>query len=446
MHTPEEILLKRYIESQMGGRVTSLVRQTRWRKAWFAELERDGTLVPLYIRGDKQLDAEPFPGLAREAAILRQLEADGILVPHIHGVCPEPLAIVMDRTPGVRDVVQAMDDAQRQSIAEQYVAQLARMHALDTAPFVAAGIGLPVDARSNVLAYLDANQPLYARGKRKPQPFVEFAMRWMRRNAPTGRTRSSFIHCDVGQFLFVDGKITGLYDFEASHIGDPLADLASLRTRDGFEPLGADVSHLIRYYQQLTGEAVDPWALSFHTACFSLTSVMALSGPLSEPGAHRIELEYLVWDLMTRRATVWAMAECMDVQIAPSPPFPPQPGRQALLFNVLGQTVARGPEATDMDRHHRNSATTLAQWAALVDAAGPQAAQRERDSLARFIGPVPASWDAADAAFELFVQQAGPEHDQALLRHFALQLEDQIAMAQPLHARLAGYALKPVVL
>jgi hypothetical protein len=99
-----------------------------------------------------------------------------------------------------------------------------------------------------------------------------------------------------------------------------------------------------------------------------------------------------------------------------------------------------------MDRHHRDSAATLAQWAALVDAAGPQAAQRERDSLAQFIGPVPASWDAADAAFEQFVQQAGPEHDQALLRHFAQQLEDQIAMAQPLHARLAGYALKPVVL
>lgn len=445
MHTPEEILLIQYIETQMGGRVTSLVRQTRWRKAWFAELAQDGAVIPLYIRGDKQLDAEPYPGLQREAAILRQLEADGILVPHVHGVCPEPLAIVMDQMPGVREVAQAVDDAQRRSIAEQYVAQLARMHALDTAPFVAAGIKLPADARSNVLAYLDANQPLYERGKRRPQPFVEFALRWVRRNAPEGRTRSSFIHCDVGQFLFVDGKITCLYDFEASHIGDPLADLASLRTRDGFEPLGADVSHLVRHYQQLTGEAIDPWALSFHTAAFSLTSVMALSGPLSEADAHNIELEYLVWNLMTRRATVWAMAECMGLTITPSPAFEPQPGRDALLFTVLGQTVARGPAETDMDCHHRKSATLLAQWAGLVDAAGPQAAQRERDSLAQFIEPV-AGWVDADAALEQFVLQAGPEHDQALLLHFARQLEDQIAIATPLHERLAGYALKPVVL
>ncbi len=446
MNTDEENLLIRYIEAQMGGEVTGLVRQARWRKAWFAELTRGGVVIPLYIRGDKQLDAEPFPGLAREAAILRQLEADGILVPHVHGVCPEPLAIVMERLPGVREVERAANDAQRQSIAEQYVAQLARMHALDVGPFVAAGIGLPADPRGNVLAYLDANQPLYDRGKRKPQPFVEFALRWARRNAPTDRPRSSFIHCDVGQFLFVEGKITGIYDFEASHIGDPLADLASLRTRDGFEPLGADVSHLVRHYQQLTGETIDPWALSFHTFTFSLTSVMALSGPLSEPDAHRVELEYLIWYLMTRRAAIWAMAECLGLQLTPSPALPPQPTRQSLLLNVLGQTVARGPAETAMEQRHRQSAITLAQWAVQADAQSSAADQRERASLARFIEPVPLAWDDADAALERFVLQAGPEHDHALLLHFAQQLEDEISMAEPLRERLAGYALKPVVL
>jgi len=442
----EEARLTSYVETLMGGRVLSLERQPRWRKAWFAEVECDGKVVPLYIRGDKQLDAEPFPGLEREASILRALEAGGIMVPHIFGFCPDPDCIVMQRTPGARDVSQAANDQERQQIAEQYVEQLARMHSLDPALFSAGGLKVPADSRSNALAYIDANQPLYDRGKRRPQPFIEFALRWARQCAPMNRKRASFIQCDTGQFLFADGQLTGLYDFEASHIGDPLADLAALRTRDGFEPLGADVSHLLRYYAKLTGEAIDPWVLSFYTATFSLTSVMALSGPLSQPEAQPLEMEYLIWDFMTRRATIWAMAECMELRIPTGGVPPAQVPRQALVYTVLEQTVSRLPAETDMDRHHRASAVALARWAGELAAAGQHAAERERASLARLLDSVPGNWAEADLALEQFVMQAGPEHDEALLQHFALQLEDQIALAGSLRERLAGYALKPVVL
>src|SRR3546814_3808956 len=60
--------LARQIERLVGGRVTMLERQPRWRTSWYAEVSRDGRTIPLYIRGDKGIDAETFPGLAREAA------------------------------------------------------------------------------------------------------------------------------------------------------------------------------------------------------------------------------------------------------------------------------------------------------------------------------------------------------------------------------------------
>src|SRR3546814_7111173 len=63
--------LARQIERLVGGRVTMLERQPRWRTSWNAEVSRDGRKIPLYIRGDKGIDAETFPGLAREAAILK---------------------------------------------------------------------------------------------------------------------------------------------------------------------------------------------------------------------------------------------------------------------------------------------------------------------------------------------------------------------------------------
>src|SRR3546814_4723325 len=73
--------LARQIERLVGGRVTMLERQPRWRTSWYAEVSRDGRTIPLYIRGDKGIDAETFPGLAREAAILKLLEQGGIPVP-----------------------------------------------------------------------------------------------------------------------------------------------------------------------------------------------------------------------------------------------------------------------------------------------------------------------------------------------------------------------------
>src|SRR3546814_19675356 len=82
--------LARQIERLVGGRVTMLERQPRWRTSWYAEVSRDGRTIPLYIRGDKGIDAETFPGLAREAAIPQLLEQGGIPVPPAYGMSHDP--------------------------------------------------------------------------------------------------------------------------------------------------------------------------------------------------------------------------------------------------------------------------------------------------------------------------------------------------------------------
>jgi hypothetical protein len=134
----EQLRLRRQIERLVGGRVISLERQPRWRKAWYAVVEREGASIPIYVRGDKQIYAEPYPGLGREAAILNLFRLNDLPVPRVYGMTESPVGIVMDRVPGTRDVAEAVDDRERRSVAEQYIEVLARMHRLDTAPFVAA--------------------------------------------------------------------------------------------------------------------------------------------------------------------------------------------------------------------------------------------------------------------------------------------------------------------
>src|SRR3546814_5023231 len=95
---------------------------------------------------------------------------------------------------------------------------------------------------------------MYGRRKTRPNPVDEVAIGWLKRNVPKHRTRPSFAHFDAGQFLFVDGRITGLYDFEFSMIGDPFADLATMRMRDSYEPTGDSIANLIRHYEAVRSE------------------------------------------------------------------------------------------------------------------------------------------------------------------------------------------------
>jgi aminoglycoside phosphotransferase (APT) family kinase protein len=442
----EELRLAPQIERLVGGRIVSLERQPRWRKAWYAVVDRDGVEVPIYIRGDKQIDAEPYPGLDREAAILGLFRANDLPVPRVYGMTENPIGIVMDRVPGTRDVDHAADDAERRSVAEQYIAVLARMHSLDTAPFVAAGMVHPKGPLDTAMSYLDANIILYRRTKRGAQPLVEFALKWMRRNVPMHRDTARVLHGDPGQFLFEAGRLTCIYDFEATHIGDPLADLAALRTRHGTEPLGADPGHLIRHYGALTGRPIDLAALSFHTAAFMLTAVMALAGPLTDPRPQEMQLEYLTWDLMTRRAMLWAMAECRGVTITPLALTPLPEGRSALVSRVLEATINRIEPKTVMGAADKASAAALIGWVRGQAGAGAAHDAADLARAAAILGYSPSNWQATDAALERFVENAGPEHDSILFDYFVAQTEEWVAEALSIQPRLTQYALPRIIL
>ena len=142
------------------------------------------------------------------------------------------------------------------------------MHKLPVGPFVEKGIHLPTSPEDIALAGLDAYYPLYERNKTRPQPLLEFALKWLRRNVPQHRTKASLVQYDSGQYLFKDGKLNALYDFEFAMIGDPLADLASARMRENYEPLGCKFSELYRYYQEVSGEPLEPDVIRFHTVLF----------------------------------------------------------------------------------------------------------------------------------------------------------------------------------
>jgi hypothetical protein len=336
----------------------------------------------------------------------------------------------MEAVPGTRDVSLAANAAERRSVARQFIEAVAAMHRLPIEPFVAKGIKRQTTPHEIALAGLDAYWPLYQKNKKGPEPLIEFAVHWLRSNVPTHRDRPSFIQFDSGQFLFEGGRLKALYDFEFAMIGEPLTDLATMRMRDSYEPLGEEFRELCRQYAAASGEPIDVGALRFQNALFSTVSCMQIAGRISTPQPGDPHDTYLEWDLALKRVLVLILAECMNIQLERPEIAAARPGGSAAILNMLKDAVGQIQVADDMQSARKKSASNLIEYLLRADDLGHGLDRASRDEAAPFLG---ADVDAADfeAQLESFVRAAGPEDDEKLLRYFAAQVERRVQVFGP---------------
>jgi aminoglycoside phosphotransferase (APT) family kinase protein len=423
---PVEEKLRAFVEGLLGGQVTAMQRLLRWRPAWNLELQRDGETLQLHIRGERGGDVSPFPDLRREADILSLLGQQGVPVPHIYGFCEDPQAILMQWVPGSRDVSTAKSDAERHGVARQWVDAMARMHQLPLQPFIDQGISLPKSAEDITLAGLEAYYPLYARNKTRPQPLAEFALGWLRRNVPQHRTRPAFVQYDSGQFLFENGQVHGLYDFEFAMIGDPLADLASARMRDNYEPLGDSFAALYRYYQQVTGEPAEPDVVRYHTALFATVSTLQFSASVATPQPGDPHDTYTEFDIALRRVVVHALAEAMGVALQKPDLEIVGTGPNAQLLTMLTDALAQVEVASDFQKTKLRAVGKLVEYLGRGDAMELHLRKLEQQDAQALLDRTFSDYSEIDAALEAFVKSAGPEYDEPLLHLFMAQIERRV--------------------
>ncbi|MDB5700836.1 MAG: aminoglycoside phosphotransferase [Sphingomonadales bacterium] len=411
--------IRAFVEKVTGGRITKLDRQVRWRPAWFADVEKDGVTTALHLRGDRTGDVAIFPDLKREADIIEILYNHGVPVPKVYGYCVDPPCIVMDALPGTRDMADAADDATRMAIGRDYMAAVALMHSLPLDDFVAAGMDRPETAEDIALVGLRAYMPLYLRTKSKPEPLLEFLIGWLKRNVPTHRNKAAFIQFDSGQFHLKDGKMTGLYDFEFSMIGDPMVDIATMAMRDSVEPLGSPLADLCRHYEAVSVELVDEGAVMFHILQFATLGTMQFAGTLGKPVAGDPHAVYLLFDLALRQVILRALTKLLGAEAPTLAPLPESDGRNAALIAQLADTVAgiQGAEPIDDDR--KTQARDLIEWLSHSDRMGGRAQMRDLADVSAYLGNDFDDWAVAEAALEARVQQAGQDQDVALFHLFS---------------------------
>lgn len=401
------------VERITGGRITASHRQVRWRPAWFVEVEVDGNILHLHLRGDRGGNVAIFPDLKREADIIEVLHAHGIPVPKIYGYLADPPCIIMETISGTRDL-SGLTEAQMHSVGREYMQAVAAMHNLPTEPFAAAGMHRPEGAENIALVGLNEYMPHYRQTKARPEPLLEFVIGWVRRNVPLHRNKASFIQFDSGQFLVEDGKMTQLYDFEFSMIGDPMVDLATMGMRNTIEPLGAPLPELVRYYEEAAGEPVDHEALLFHVLQFSLLGTMQFTGTVARPEPTDPHAVYLQFDLALRRSILLALSSLAGIPLPELPPLRERTGDNAVLIAKLADAVSGINPLDDFAAAQQASVLELVEWVERADAMRAEVVARDIAEVSAALGKDFGDWPTAEAALEQFVLEAGPEQDATL--------------------------------
>ncbi len=216
-----------------------------------------------------------------EFNVMRAVHGTGIPIPQVlwleQDAAPlgRPFAL-MERLDGCEASPQKvlMDGAfmaGRTRMGAEFSEILARIHAID---WRAAGLEFlgPPDAAGCGLAEIEKWEAIVAREAIWPQPVLRAAFRWLRRHQPRPAQRLVLVHADyrTGNFLALpSGEIVGILDWEMTHLGDPLEDVAWACIRPwrwiGTEHIGGllDRADFYRMYSEASGIEIDEESVRF---------------------------------------------------------------------------------------------------------------------------------------------------------------------------------------
>jgi aminoglycoside phosphotransferase (APT) family kinase protein len=432
-----------WLEALLGGTVVSWTRQPRWRPMWFLDVDVDGSVRKIVVRGVRA-DTEQEFSLDHEMAFQRTLEEQGIPVPHVYGWCEDPPSYAMDAVGGQPDF-KGVAPADRAIIVDEYLQTLARIHSLPIQPFVDAGImrgASPTDA-----AHVCTRQFLrtYRNNKVRPDPLMEFTLGWLQRHPLPPSDRECPIVGDSGQFHHEHGHFTHVMDVELGHLGDPMLDLAAWRMRDTVIPYG-DFTTLYARYEELTGTKVDMAAIQYHHLFFTLTNELSFHKPIAQPTPDTDYMTYAHWVSETNLHTIETLGEYLGIEFEeveiPEIESTPVSAAHAHLSRSLQSIKVDDVYASYQVR----IAFRLARYLERFNQIGGEVLEMDRADIAALTKrPAPHSWDECEAQLEEFVLADNGAHDVELVKLFNRRWRRFKALMGPEGSAMAAHhVMQPI--
>ncbi len=256
--------------------------------------------LPLIIRRDPPPEIDILPTKRRlEFQILERVgERTGIPVPRAHflderGETLDRPAMVMERARGSADLTPLFapgNEDEAEAVATEFCERLAELHAtsldaLDPDGDFRDARDAGIDA-SSWESYMTSSMAFFVESYRRiafdPLP-VFYDMYASLPNKLPSPAPLAMCHGDYqpSNFLYEDGRITGVIDWEAAHVGDPREDIGwlyQLSAITGFDLAGAVKADggFLQHYSKLSGIPVTMEDVGF----FMVFSSAALAAPI----------------------------------------------------------------------------------------------------------------------------------------------------------------------
>ena len=442
-----------WIEGELGGRIIRRERQGResgGRYAWFVDLEIDGRTVKTYVRGtrDSSFSYVDVYSTAREAKILRVLHEQGIPVPEVLAFHEDPQAAVLSHVEGRDNFNLVTDPAERDSIAEDFLQILAKLHSVDIRLFENAGVTIPETPEEIALNDLDVWQSTYEAGVRESLPILTFACQWLRRNVPQKSVAPVLCQGDTGpgNLLFHEGKVSALVDFELAHISDPMTDLACVRSRDLYTPIDRFPERLARY-SELSGREIDFDTFHFYNVKTQALVPMSLAPVMENLHAGTEHAEWIAQHVFYLRTTAQALAEATGVELEPVELPAPRPTRFSNAYDMLIENLEEEQAPAIEDTFLKNRmwfASRLARHLRHADRLGPAFEEQELDDMGALLGKRPADLKQGHRQVDQLVRGASPDRDEEFVRYFYRHARREEALMEGALGLCEGAQLAPL--
>jgi aminoglycoside phosphotransferase (APT) family kinase protein len=239
---------------------------------------------------------EPYD-LARQFATLRALADTAVRVPRAlwleetGDVLGRPF-FVMERAAGQVYEMEApagVADSTVLRMCQSLVEQLAAIHGVDLTR-----TGL--DALDDGGDHLDREIRHWAaemdRVKRDRLPALERLLHELRASKPRPCPKVTLVHGDAkpGNFAFIDGEVSAVFDWEMTTVGDPLTDIGWLEML-WMQPVGINthpaaltIDALLAHYESASGITVQnrPWYRAFNA--YKMAVICLIGAMLIEDG------------------------------------------------------------------------------------------------------------------------------------------------------------------
>jgi aminoglycoside phosphotransferase (APT) family kinase protein len=313
-----------WAEGRAGGTMAGATRQQGGarKEAWWVDFDTARGRRELFLRYDRSDPArtlDPWT-LHREASVYLALQGTEVRVPAVLDVHPTHQAMLAERVVGENWFSRITDPDEATATAQDFMRQLAALHRLDPAtlalPHLAAATTIP-----DAIAWeLDEWDRVIEQRGGEPDPQLAFGLAWLRRNVPDVDSPVVLVQGDTGpgNFLYADGQVLAVVDWELAHLGDPMDDIAWLTLRCCQEPF-PDLPARLREYEELVGGEVDDHRVRYHQVAAETKMLVLAHRPAGRDGgggAGGADLgNGLIYGVLHRRLWFEAVAAFLDLDL-----------------------------------------------------------------------------------------------------------------------------------